>query len=112
MLLSGVEVAVERPGEPSTDAHGNQVPGAASTETIENVLTQPGSTADLDSSRPEGVSVDMTFHFPKGYTGSLKGCRIVYGGRAYRVIGDPQPYLDALTPGEWNRPVETEAVDG
>lgn len=112
MLIHGVAVTVERPGTPTTDSHGDPVAGEWSTVTVENVLPQPGGTADLDESRPEGVRVDMTFHFPKAYTASLKGCRIAHNGGRYRVIGDPQPYLADATPGAWNRAVETEAVNG
>ena len=54
----------------------------------------------------------MTFHFPKAYARSLKGCSVRYGGRTYAVVGDPQPYLDANCPGEWNRAVGCEACDG
>lgn len=54
----------------------------------------------------------MTFHFPKTYTASLRDCQIRYGGREYPVIGDPQPYLDANCPGEWNRAVECGVCDG
>lgn len=112
LLGEGVAVTVERLPEGATDAHGNPAPGEWAPEEVVGVLPQPGGTSDLDASRPEGVSVDMTFHFPKGYTASLKGCRIAYGGRTYRVIGDPQPHVADLTPGPWNRAVQTEAVDG
>lgn len=81
-------------------------------ETVPNVLPQPGGTSDVGEGRPEGVRVDMTFHFPKGYGKSLKGCLVLYGGRSYRVVGDPQPYVEEDTPGPWGLTVETEAVDG
>lgn len=112
MLLSGVTVTVLRRERSGTDAHGNPAYGEWTGTEVGNVLPQPGGTSDLDASRPEGAKVDMTFHFPKAYAEPLKGCRLSYAGRTYRVIGDPQPYLDGLTPGEWDRPVETEAVHG
>lgn len=105
-------VTVLRPGEPSVDAHGNGVPGEWIAEQVGGVLPQPGATADLDATRPDGVSVAMTFHFPKAYAASLRGCRIAYGGREYSVVGDPQPFLAANTPGEWSRAVECETCDG
>lgn len=77
---------------------------------VSGVLPQPGGSSDLEAARPDGVRVAMTFHWPKADRASLKGCRIEYGGREYRVIGDPQPY--AFAPGPFDRAVETEAVDG
>ncbi len=111
-ILRGCEVEVLRRSAGALDAHGNAAPGEWAAETVQNVLPQPGGTSDLDAARPNGAAVAMTFHFPKSYAGSLKGCRIAYGGREYRVIGDPRPYLAADTPGEWDRAVECEACDG
>lgn len=110
-LISGVDVTVTRRERAGTDRYNAPVYKDVE-ETVGNVLPQPGSTTDLDASRPEGVRVAMTFHFPKGYGKRLKGATVAYGGREYRVVGDPQPYLAANVPGEWGMPVETEAVDG
>lgn len=110
-LISGVEVAVTRRVPAGADRYNAPI-YEKEFETVSNVLPQPGATSDLDASRPEGVRVAMTFHFPKGYGKSLKGCAVSYAGREYRVIGDPQPYLGANAPGEWDMPVECEAVDG
>lgn len=112
MLISGTSVVVEYRSANGKDAHGNTVYGEWEQETVENVIPQRGDTADIDAERPEGVSVVMTFHFPKAYTKSLKGCRIVYAGKTYSVVGDPQPYLDENTPAQWNRPVECEVSSG
>ena len=77
-----------------------------------SVVVAPGTTADLDASRPEGTSVVMTLHFPKSYTDSLRGCRVRVRGVEYSVVGDPQPYMAENTPGPYNRPVEVERVVG
>lgn len=77
-----------------------------------DVLVQPGSTADLDATRPNGVEVVFTLHFPKTYTKSLQDCRIEVRGKQYEVVGDPQPYTATNTPGAWNLPVEVKRVDG
>ena len=51
----------------------------------------------------------------KTWTTSLRGCEIVFGdawsGR-YRVIGDPAPYIEANTPGDWWMPVQVVRCDG
>ena len=111
-LISGCSVEVLRRSTGAVDAHGNEVPGEWVSEPVANVIPQPGATSDLEASRPNGVTVSMTFHFPKTYSASLRGCLVRYGGREYQVIGDPQQYLDANCPGEWNRPVECGVCDG
>lgn len=111
-LISGVAIEVLRRTAASKDSHGNAVPGRWMAETVENVLPQPGATSDLEASRPDGVKVAMTFHFPKTYEQALRGCRVKYLEAEYAVIGDPQPYLNANCPGDWNRTVECEVCNG
>ena len=79
---------------------------------MSGVLLAPGATADLDASRPEGVRVAYTVHFPKGYGKSLRGCSVVIENHKYRVIGDPKPYMGDGVPGPWDMAAEVEAVDG
>lgn len=114
-MLSGVTVTVLRPTITGTDRFNAPVYGEPQPETVANVLIAPGATADLDASRPEGVTVAFTLHFPKGYTESLEGCSVVlpspWSG-TYRVIGNPRPYMDANTPTPWHMPVEVEAAHG
>lgn len=81
---------------------------------VENVLVGPGPLADLaDANRPEGTKVVFNLHFPKTFSGSLRGASIkVRGGGPLAVVGDPQPYTPENTPGDWNMPVEVENVEG
>ena len=67
---------------------------------------------DLDASRPEGVTVAYTLCFPKTYAGELKGCAVEVRGERFRVVGDPQRYTEANTPGTWNLTVEVTRTDG
>lgn len=114
-MISGVAVTVLRPVSAGTDRLGNALHGVPASETVYPVLVVPGATSDLEASRPEGVQVAYTLHFPKGYDASLEGCSIVlpapWAG-TYRVIGDPRPYMDANTPTRWHMPVEVEAAHG
>lgn len=114
-MIRGVSVTVSRPGKAVRDRFGNDVPGTPVTETVAGVVIAPGATDDMEASRPEGVTVAYTLHFPKTYTASLEGCSVTlpapWAGD-YRVVGDPRPYMDANTPGEWNRPVEVEEAHG
>ena len=123
MAITGIEIAVLRP-QMVKDRLGNEVEGSFERESVANVLLVPGATADMQASRPAGVSVAFTLHFPKSLgrnsrntssEGSLEGCSIElpppWGG-IYKVVGDPQPYMNHMVPGAWNRPVEVEAAHG
>jgi hypothetical protein len=103
---------VLRPVASSTvDDMGEPVAAEPSRETVDGVLFDPGSTSGTaQEMNMRGVVVDAEFHFPKTYTASLRGCSIAYGGHTYRVVGDPRPYMDANTPGPWNRPVQAQEV--
>ena len=72
----------------------------------------PGATSDMDATRPEGVTVAYTLHFPKTYAGSLRGCSVEVRGETYDVVGDPQRTTDAATPGPFNMAVEVTRADG
>ena len=117
-MISGTAVTVIRPGEPSRDRFGNDVPGEPAAEAVGGVLVDQPSTEDMEAARPDGVTLAFALHFPKSYTRSLDGCTVVLpdpwdnGGKGYRVHGDPRPLMDANTPGRWNRTVNVEAADG
>ncbi len=81
-------------------------------EEVAGVVVAPGTTTDLDASRPKGVEVDFTLCFPKTFTGELRGCAVDVRGVEYEVVGNPQRYMEANTPGEWNLTVEVRRVDG
>lgn len=113
-MIKGVTVAVRRPTTSGTDRFGNPVI-TWTTETVDDVLVSPGATADLEASRPEGVTVAYSLHFPKTFTSSLEGCEVTlpapWSG-TYRVIGAPGQYMDKNTPTRWHMPVEVEVAHG
>ena len=81
-------------------------------ETVQDVLVCPGATADsVANARPDADRVAFTLAFPKGYDKSLRNCRVVIGGREYRVMGDPQPCRENC-PTRWWMCVEVEQADG
>lgn len=110
-LITGEAVTVLRPTA-SHNALGDLVLGIPREEPVADVVVAPGATSDLDATRPEGVSVAYTLCFPKTYAGELRGCSVVVRGKSYRVVGSPQRYTGANTPGEWNLTAEVEAADG
>lgn len=118
-LIAGETVTVRTPTV-GYDEHMEEVP-SWSARPVENVVVTPGATSDvLDSARPSGTRVAFTLGFPKTFSKSLRGCRVVVrcpeGGNedehTYSVIGDPQPYTPENVPGPWNYTAEVEAVDG
>lgn len=115
-MISGTTIKVKHPvGLTGTTRFGNANTSWTTWETVGNVLVSPGSTDDLEASRPEGVQVAYTLHFPKGYATSLEGAIVElpapWAGQ-YRVVGDPRPYMDANCPTPWHLPVEVEAAHG
>ena len=113
--IKGTTVSVELRKSSERDSFGNEQPAWDKAQDVTNVLVVPGKCEELDATRPEGVRVALTLHFPKSWTSDLRGAKVTLTGRyagTYLVIGDPIPYMDANTPGAWNMPVEVEAVDG
>lgn len=99
------------------DALGNDIVAYATPADVANVLVQPGPCAELDSARPEGVTVAFTLHFPKTWVGDLRGALVTLPapwawGNPYRVVGNPEPWMDANCPTDWHMPVEVTATDG
>lgn len=113
MSITGERVRIRVPDVlVGHDDFGDEIWGTDERD-VDNVLVGTGPRADLsDANRPEGVRVVFNLHFPKTFTGSLRSGEIRVRGDWYAVIGDPQAYTDANTPGAWNMPVEVETIKG
>ena len=114
-MISGTTVTVELRVRDARDSYGNDVEAYAAAQAVDNVLIVPGACAELDASRPEGVRVAFTLHFPKGYASSLEGCDVVLPAPwscTCHVVGNPTPYIDVDTPTPWHMPVEVEVAHG
>lgn len=111
-MIFDESVTLRARGPGSLDEFGNERAEYRLGITVRNVLVAPTSSQDLGAERPDGDATVMTFHFPKTYIGSLKGCLIGWGGSWWEVIGDPRPYSKDSTPGVWNRPVQARLVEG
>ena len=113
-MIKGASVIVHAPITGAVDRFGNAIE-TWTQATVDDVLISPGATADLEASRPEGVTVAYSLHFPKTFTASLEGCLIEllapYSG-TYRVVGNPGAYMDENTPTRWHIPVEVEFAHG
>lgn len=110
-LLRGETVTVIRPNVTNDDL-GEPIYGKPLRVDVSGVLVAPGSTAALDATRPNGVTVYFSLGFPKTFKESLRGCSVVVRGREYQVIGDPQPYTPENIPGPYNYTVEVTRTDG
>lgn len=112
--MDGMTVIVRSRAQAGWDDMHDPVWGDwADEQAVDDVLYAPGATGDLAGNiRLDGVEVQATLHFPKTFTGTLAGKRVVVDGHEYQVIGDPRPYMDANTPTRWDRPVELKEVDG
>ena len=112
--MRGTSVILYTPNGTERDRFGNEQRFFTESK-VSDVLVQPGVSADLEASRPEGVTVAFTLHFPKTFGGSLEGCEIElpepWFGR-YRVIGNPSRYMRENTPTRWDFPVEVERAYG
>lgn len=110
-VLAGETVTVQRPVEIGRNSR-NDPSYEWREEDVDDVLVSPGQLGDVDDpARPAGVRVLWSLIWPKTFTGSLAGCRvIVRGGEPLNIIGDPQPFAHAPT--RWNRPSEAGRTDG
>lgn len=109
-LIPTEPVTVIRPSIERDDL-GEPVEVGAEREEVRCVVC-PGATSDMDATRPEGVAVAFTLHFPKTYAGSLRGCSVEVRGETYGVVGDPQRTTEAATPGPFNMAAEVTRADG
>lgn len=110
-LIRGEPVTVVRPS-PSKDDLGEPVWGEPVRTAVPDVLVTPGATADMGASRPNGATVAFTLGFPKTFREPLRGCSVEVRGRAYEVVGDPQPLTPENVPGPYNYTVEVTRSDG
>ena len=115
-MMRGTNIVVLKPVDGQRDRFGNVITTYERVD-VSDVLVSPGATADLEASRPEGVTVAFTLHFPKTFTETLEGCEIELpepwtAGNPYRIIGAPAPYMDANTPTRWHMTAEVESAHG
>ena len=110
-LISGEPVTVLTPSF-SYDEHMDKVVEWAETDVADVVVAPSSAEAVTDSTRLHGTRATLRLGFPKTFSASLRGCRVVVRGREYAVVGDPQPNSAANCPTPWWYTAEVEAVDG
>ena len=87
-MIIGETVTLERYTKGQPDAMGDPVL-ISTTEDIENVLVQPGTTDDLTvGNRPDGITVVYTLHFPKGLESyDFRGAVLKSVGTGWKLLG-------------------------
>ena len=102
-------VLILRPGAPTTDAHGNSVPGADVPTAVDGCLVAPRLQGDATEGGRQGVIIGATVYFPKGTT-VLATDRLQVRGKVHKIEGDPGVWPGA--PGRWDTEVATRRVEG
>lgn len=93
---------VRRRAGGGADPFGAPAPGWGEPERVEGCLLAPGTPEGIGSDRPDGARIEATAHFPRGYSGALRGAQVsADGSRWLSVVGDPQPYPDGAVRGPW-----------
>lgn len=109
-LLAAETVTVVSPAVEYDDL-GEPTYGEPRRTEVMDCIVQPGATADLDATRPNGVTVAFTVYM-RDPGASLRGLSVELRGETYRVVGDPKPSTAANVPGGRNLTVEVTDTDG
>ena len=76
---------------------------------VENVLICPASTeAVTDGLQLYGKHAVYELHIPKADTHNWENRVVEFYGQKWRTFGIPLQWMEALTPGTWNRKVKLE----
>lgn len=113
MRLPEVTLQVRTRKDAGKDRLGNRTSSYADAVAVPGCLFAPGTPQDLAVSRPDAAKASATAHFPRGWSGHLRGALVSPDGRAwYRVIGEPCAYPDAAVGGRWTTYALLERIDG
>ena len=96
------------------DAYGNEVKSYATPVQVCGVLVGSARISDLSTGgAPYTVQADLSFCFPRGYTGALRGALVERHGKTYELIDDRELTDANIPPGiPWNRRAFGVCVDG
>lgn len=99
----------------ATDAFGNKIKQYSATPSqVSDVLVGRGSVRDeSENGRPYAVKTDISFCFPRSYTGDLRGALVECRGKTYELV-DAYELTDANIPPDirWNKRAEGVRIDG
>lgn len=79
---------------------------------VENVLICPASTEDISSGlQLYGKNAVYELHIPKTDHHTWEDRVVVFYGQKWRTFGTVLEWMEALTPGAWNRKVKVERYE-
>lgn len=102
-------VTILRPGPPTQDRYGNDIPGPDVRIDVDGCLVAPRLAGDVTENGRQGVIVGTTVYFPVG-TSVLASDRLEVRGEPHTIEGDPGWWRGA--PGRWDKEVATKRVEG
>lgn len=112
MRAPTVTLKVRRRVPKVSDPFGAPVSAWSDPDEVAGCLFAPGAPEGISADRPNGATVAATAHFPRGYSGTLRGAQVSADGTTWlSVIGDPVGFPDAV-PGPWLTYVLLETTEG
>lgn len=109
--MTGETVIILRPGTPTSDIYGNDVPGADTRTDVEGCLVAPRLQGDATEGGRQGVIIGMTVYFPTTRPTDPRATdRLEVRGEVHTIEGDPGWWNGA--PGGWDTEVATRRVEG
>lgn len=109
--MIGETVTILRPGTPTTDIYGNDIPGADTRIDITGCAVAPRLRGDSTDAGRQGVIVGMSVYFPAG-TDVLATDRLEVRGETHTIEGDPGYWTSPYTGTARGVEVATLRVEG
>lgn len=112
LMINGMTLTFQRKVKAGVDGMNNPVYDTENV-TVDDCLVAPV----VPSAAPEQQAMTQTrrlieIHLPKTFTGDVGGSTVAYAGETYRVDDSGAVYMEANTPGRWNRNFRAEVING
>ena len=109
-MIRGERVTVLAPSI-SYDAGMNEAAVWTATDVGNVLFGRPSTERIIETARYYDAEAAYTLGFPKGFSGVLRGCKIVRArdGSVWDALGDPRPLPPELCPTDWNMEVDVAA---
>lgn len=109
--LKGTTVELYTREQTGVDAFGAPVYDETPV-TVENVLICPASTEDIASDiQLYGKHAVYELHIPKEDSNTWEDRTVEFYGQKWRTFGTMLEWMEALTPGPWNRKIKVERYE-
>ena len=110
-MIRGTTVTLYTQTQTGVDAFNAPV-YAETPVTVKNVLVTPVSDQDvIDALQLYGKRAAYELSLPKRDSHVWKDCRVDFFGQSFRVFGLGKEYIEANTPGAWNKKVLVEEFE-